>query len=120
MIFGVGRDPNKHLAFGCAVHFCLDAALARMQVNSFFSELLPRRRSIDAPQNPNSSPPRSSAGSSACRFCAGPVPCALDVQESVDGCARAFVVVEVRQSGQAPQHQRADQQGDGTRSIDLT
>jgi hypothetical protein len=116
MIFGVGRDPNKHLAFGCAVHFCLDAALARMQVNSFFSELLPRRRSIDAPQNPNSSPPRSSAGSSACRFCAGPVPCALDVQESVDGCARAFVVVEVRQSGQAPQHQRAD----GTRSIDLT
>jgi hypothetical protein len=42
MIFGVGRDPNKHLAFGCAVHFCLDAALARMEVNSFFSELLPR------------------------------------------------------------------------------
>ncbi len=45
--FDVGRDPNKHLAFGFGVHFCLGAALARMEVSSFFSELLPRLGSIE-------------------------------------------------------------------------
>ena len=45
--FDVGRDPNKHLAFGYGVHFCLGAALARMEVNSFFTELLPRLKSIE-------------------------------------------------------------------------
>jgi cytochrome P450 len=45
--FDVGRDPNKHLAFGHGVHFCLGAALARMEINSFFSELLPRLRSAE-------------------------------------------------------------------------
>jgi cytochrome P450 len=45
--FDVGRDPNKHLAFGYGVHFCLGAALARMEVNSFFTELLPRLTSIE-------------------------------------------------------------------------
>ena len=29
--FDVGRDPNKHLAFGYGVHFCLGAALARAE-----------------------------------------------------------------------------------------
>jgi len=45
--FDVGRDPNKHLAFGYGVHFCLGAALARVEVNSFFTELLPRLKSIE-------------------------------------------------------------------------
>jgi cytochrome P450 len=45
--FDVGRDPNKHLAFGYGVHFCLGAALARMEVSSFFTELLPRLKSIE-------------------------------------------------------------------------
>jgi cytochrome P450 len=45
--FDVGRDPNKHLSFGYGVHFCLGAALARMEMNSFFSELLPRLESIE-------------------------------------------------------------------------
>jgi hypothetical protein len=45
--FDVGRDPNKHNAFGYGVHFCLGAALARMEVNSFFSELVPRLESIE-------------------------------------------------------------------------
>ncbi len=52
--FDVGRDPNKHIAFGYGVHFCLGAALARMEINSFFSELLPRLRSAElagAPQH---------------------------------------------------------------------
>jgi cytochrome P450 len=45
--FDIGRDPNKHIAFGFGVHFCLGAALARMEINSFFSELIPRLRSIE-------------------------------------------------------------------------
>ena len=50
--FDVGRDPNKHLAFGYGVHFCLGAALARMEVNSFFSELSPRLESIELTGDP--------------------------------------------------------------------
>ena len=45
--FDVGRDPNKHLAFGYGVHFCLGAALARMEMNSLFTELLSRLESIE-------------------------------------------------------------------------
>lgn len=50
--FDVGRDPNKHLAFGYGVHFCLGAALARMEVSSFFTELLPRLKSIELAGDP--------------------------------------------------------------------
>jgi cytochrome P450 len=46
--FDVGREPNKHIAFGYGVHFCLGAALARLEINSFFSELLPRLRSVES------------------------------------------------------------------------
>ena len=45
--FDLARDPNKHLAFGHGVHFCLGAALARMEVNSFFAELLPRLNAVE-------------------------------------------------------------------------
>ena len=45
--FDVAREPNKHVAFGYGVHFCLGAALARMEVNSFFTELLPRLTSVE-------------------------------------------------------------------------
>jgi cytochrome P450 len=34
------------------VHFCLGAALARMEVNSFFSELVPRLESIELTGEP--------------------------------------------------------------------
>ena len=54
--FNVGRDPNRHLAFGYGVHFCLGAALARMEMNSLFSELIPRLDSIEL-----ASPPELSA-----------------------------------------------------------
>jgi len=50
--FDVGRDPNKHLAFGYGVHFCLGAALARMEVCSFFAELVPRLKSIELSGDP--------------------------------------------------------------------
>jgi cytochrome P450 len=45
--FDIGRDPNKHIAFGYGVHFCLGAALARLEINSFFSELLSRLRACE-------------------------------------------------------------------------
>jgi cytochrome P450 len=50
--FDIGRDPNKHLAFGYGVHFCLGAALARMEVNSFFTELLPRLKTVELNGDP--------------------------------------------------------------------
>lgn len=50
--FDIGRDPNKHLAFGYGVHFCLGAALARLEVNSFFSALLPRLDSVELTGTP--------------------------------------------------------------------
>ena len=50
--FDVARDPNKHIAFGYGVHFCLGAALARMEVGSFFTELLPRLDSIELAEDP--------------------------------------------------------------------
>jgi cytochrome P450 len=45
--FDVGRDPNKHVSFGYGVHFCLGAALARMEMNSLFTELIPRLDSLE-------------------------------------------------------------------------
>lgn len=50
--FDVGREPNKHLAFGYGVHFCLGAALARMEMNSLFTELLSRLDSIELAGSP--------------------------------------------------------------------
>ncbi len=52
MAFDVGRDPNKHLSFGHGVHFCLGAALARMEINSFFTELIPRIETIELTGKP--------------------------------------------------------------------
>ncbi len=50
--FDIGRNPNKHIAFGYGVHFCLGAALARLEVNSFFSALLPRLKSVELTGTP--------------------------------------------------------------------
>lgn len=50
--FDIGREPNRHLSFGHGIHFCLGAALARMEVRSFFTELLPRLESIELDGDP--------------------------------------------------------------------
>jgi cytochrome P450 len=50
--FDVGRDPNRHLAFGFGTHFCLGAALARIEIRALFAELLPRLESIELAGRP--------------------------------------------------------------------
>ena len=50
--FDVGRQPNKHLAFGFGVHYCLGAMLARMELRALLTELVPRLRSIELDGEP--------------------------------------------------------------------
>jgi hypothetical protein len=50
--FDVGREPNRHLAFGFGAHYCLGAALARLQISALLTELLPRLRSIELAGRP--------------------------------------------------------------------
>ncbi|MCV7149985.1 cytochrome P450 [Mycolicibacterium pyrenivorans] len=50
--FDISRVPNKHVAFGYGVHFCLGAALARLELNSFFTELVARLKSIEMTAEP--------------------------------------------------------------------
>jgi cytochrome P450 len=50
--FDVGRTPNKHLAFGFGVHYCLGAMLARMEIKALLTELVPRLRSIELDGTP--------------------------------------------------------------------
>ena len=38
----IGRQSNKHLAFGSGPHFCLGAALARMEAETAIRTLLAR------------------------------------------------------------------------------
>jgi cytochrome P450 len=53
--FDVGRQPNKHVAFGFGPHFCLGAQLARLETRAVFAELLPRLESIELAGTPTSS-----------------------------------------------------------------
>jgi len=50
--FDVGRNPNRHLAFGFGAHYCLGAILARMEVAAFFAELVPRLESVELADTP--------------------------------------------------------------------
>lgn len=40
--FIIGRDPNRHVAFGMGIHYCLGAPLARMEAEVALRTLLPR------------------------------------------------------------------------------
>jgi cytochrome P450 PksS len=45
--FNITRDPNKHLAFGFGVHFCLGAPLARLEAKSAIGQLLERSPDLE-------------------------------------------------------------------------
>lgn len=46
--FDVARDPNPHVAFGFGHHFCLGAALARLEIRAMLDSLLSRFHAIEA------------------------------------------------------------------------
>jgi cytochrome P450 len=50
--FDVRRDPNPHLSFGIAEHFCLGAHLARLEGRVFFEELLATFSTIEPAGEP--------------------------------------------------------------------
>jgi cytochrome P450 len=45
--FDISRDPNPHFAFGHGIHFCLGAALARLEARIALSDLLSRFESFE-------------------------------------------------------------------------
>ena len=53
--FDIGRrNADEHLAFGIGVHFCLGAHLARMELEAFLRELLPRLEHVELAGEPES------------------------------------------------------------------
>jgi len=45
--FDIGRDPNPHIAFGHGIHFCLGAALSRLEARVALSDLLERVKGFE-------------------------------------------------------------------------
>lgn len=50
--FRVDRGPNPHLAFGFGAHVCLGMSLAKMEIQAFFRELLPRLEHMELAGDP--------------------------------------------------------------------
>jgi cytochrome P450 len=56
--FDIGREPNRHLAFGHGIHFCAGNAVARMEAQVAFSKLIqrfPRMRRSEPTRRPDRS-----------------------------------------------------------------
>jgi len=48
LTFDVARpNADKHIAFGFGIHFCLGAQLARMELRSLFTRLIPELESVE-------------------------------------------------------------------------
>jgi len=45
--FDIGRNPNAHIAFGHGIHFCLGAALSRMEARIGLTDLLERFKNFE-------------------------------------------------------------------------
>ena len=50
--FDVARDPNPHVAFGFGEHFCLGAALGRLEARVFLEELVARFAAVELAGEP--------------------------------------------------------------------
>jgi cytochrome P450 len=49
----IAREPNRHLAFGQGIHFCLGASLARLEGQIAINTLLARTRNLQLAVAPN-------------------------------------------------------------------
>lgn len=45
--FDIGRNPNPHIAFGHGIHFCLGAALSRLEARVALADLLERMKGFE-------------------------------------------------------------------------
>jgi cytochrome P450 len=45
--FDITRNPNPHIAFGHGIHFCLGAALARLESRIALPDLLERLKGLE-------------------------------------------------------------------------
>jgi cytochrome P450 PksS len=50
----IGREPNKHLSFGHGIHYCLGAALARLEAQIAINTLLERMPKLRLKSSPES------------------------------------------------------------------
>ena len=54
--FDISRDPNPHVAFGHGIHFCLGAALSRIEAKIALSDLLARFKNFELATDQPSEP----------------------------------------------------------------
>ncbi|MBF6560077.1 MAG: cytochrome P450 [Candidatus Binataceae bacterium] len=47
-VFDIGRNPNRHIAYGIGEHFCLGANLARLELQVMFRQLAERLESVES------------------------------------------------------------------------
>jgi cytochrome P450 len=54
--FDVAREPNSHVSFGAGIHFCLGAALARLEAQILFETTLRRFPNLQVSTEPQWKP----------------------------------------------------------------